>query len=42
MIVKFKTKDQLMKFFETYLIRDEELIAITLLLDEDKMLQESN
>lgn len=38
MIIKFKTKEQMMKFFEQYEIRDEELLSITLLLDDDKLL----
>lgn len=42
MIIKFKTKKQMLDFFKKYEIRDEELLEITLLLDEDKIFQEAN
>lgn len=42
MIIKFKTKEQMITFFNQYEIKDEELLSITLLLDDEKMLQESN
>lgn len=41
MIIKFKTKEQMLKFFEQYEIRDEELLSITLLLDDAKMLEDA-
>lgn len=39
MFFEFKTKEQLLKFFDTYLIRDEELLKIMLLVDEEKLFQ---
>lgn len=39
MIIKFKTKEQMLNFFKQYEIKDEELIAITLLLDEKKLFE---
>lgn len=38
MILKFKTKEQMLKFFSQYEIKDEELLSITLLLDDEKLL----
>lgn len=42
MIIKFKTKEQMIKFFNQYEIKDEELLSITLLLDDDMMLKEES
>lgn len=39
MIIQFKTKQQLLNFFNQYLIYDDELLGITLLLDEEKLLK---
>lgn len=41
MIIKFKTKEQLLEFFNNYEIKDEELLAITLLLDDERMIKDN-
>lgn len=37
MILNFESKEQLINFFNQYLIYDDELLAITLLIDDEKI-----